>query len=135
MGKKSRRKLDRRRGQERKPQANKVEKPELDDQISRRRFLLKISALSAALGFGAYSLLDGEEKEEAGVSNQERTAADLGNSVESDITLINEVIAKAETGMAEFESIMMPKIKQVTNSYLRNQMALPFEQINVISIC
>ena len=130
MGRKSRRKLDRRR-QERKPQANKVEKPELDDQISRRRFLLKISALSAALGFGAYSLLDGEEKEEAGVSNQERTAADLGNSVESDITLINEVIAKAETGMAEFESIMMPKINQVTNSYLRKQMALPFEQINV----
>ena len=131
MGKKSRRKLDRRRGLERKPLANKVEKTELDGQISRRRFLVKISALSAALGFGAYSLLDGEEKEEAGVSNQERTAADLGNSVESDITLINKVIAKAETGMAEFESIMMPKIKQVTNSYLRNQMALPFEQINV----
>jgi len=132
MGRKSRRKLDRRRQRERKPLANEVENPEFDNQlISRRRFLVKMSALSAALGFGAYFLLEGEEKEEARSLNEESSAPDLVNSVESDITLVNEVIVKAETGMAEFESIMMPKIKQVTNPYLRKQMALPFEQINI----
>ena len=117
MGKKRRKKLERKRRLAPKP---KVE-PKVVEQtreVSRRGFITKMAALSTLLGAGSWVYLSSANETAANTFTERSQLNTNTNEASLRINRINHFIANAENGMSNFENILMPKINEIANHHV-----------------